>query len=156
METAQRVIDLPTPAATAELGRRLGALLFPGAVVALSGCLGAGKTFFVRAVADGLGVAGGVVASPTFVIIQEYQGQLPIYHFDLYRLRAPEEFFDLGAGEYLEGEGASLIEWADKFENWLPAERLDARFEIMGDQHRRLELTGHGERYADLVRNLHS
>jgi tRNA threonylcarbamoyladenosine biosynthesis protein TsaE len=152
METNKRLIELPSPAATTHLGRQLGRLLFPGAIVALSGCLGAGKTFFVRAVAEGLGVAGGqVVASPTFVLIQEYQGRLPIYHFDLYRLGSPGEFFDLGAGEYLEGQGVCLIEWADKFANWMPAERLDARFEIVGDQQRRLELLGHGQSHAELV-----
>src|SRR5947207_12209432 len=93
-------LDLPTPAATAAFGHRLAGQLFPGAVVALVGPLGAGKTQLVRAVAEGLGIADSrAVSSPTFVLIQEYDARLPIYHFDAYRLRGPAEFFDLGAHE---------------------------------------------------------
>src|SRR5919206_4777283 len=100
------VLDLPDPEATAAFGRRLGGLLFPGAVVALVGPLGAGKTHLVRAVAEGLGLADGrVVSSPTFVLIQEYQARCPVYHFDAYRLAGEGDFLDLGALEYFEGDG---------------------------------------------------
>src|SRR5437762_1281844 len=89
-----------------ELIEQNGALLFPGAVVALVGPLGAGKTFLARAIAEGLGIADSrVVTSPTFVLIQEYEARLPIYHFDVYRLKRQTEFFDLGAQEYLSGDG---------------------------------------------------
>src|SRR3954464_12093190 len=99
--SATLTLSLPDLSATEHLGRRLGGLLFPGAVVALVGKLGAGKTHLARAVAEGLGVADGrVVTSPTFVLVQEYPGRLPIYHFDAYRLRAEGEFADLGADEY--------------------------------------------------------
>src|SRR5207248_9178759 len=91
-------LNLEGLTATKEFGRRLGPLLFPGAVVGLIGPLGAGKTHLVRAVAEGLGLhEGGAVSSPTFVLIQEYAARLPIYHFDAYRLRSDGEFFDLGA-----------------------------------------------------------
>src|SRR3954464_11890717 len=104
--SATLTLSLPDLSATEHLGRRLGALLFPGAVVALVGPLGAGKTHLSRAVAVGVGVPDGrVVTSPTFVLIQEYLGRLPVYHFDAYRLRGEGEFFDLGAHEYLEGNG---------------------------------------------------
>src|SRR3954447_4021346 len=100
------VVDLPDPAATEALGRRLGRLLFPGAVVALVGPLGAGKTFLTRAIAEGLDVSDPqLVTSPTFVLIQEYPGRVPIYHFDVYRLKSATEFEDLGASEYLYGDG---------------------------------------------------
>src|SRR5436309_4240797 len=93
--------DMPDLAATLAFGCRLGELLFPGAVVALIGPLGAGKTYLVRAVAEGLHVPDtGLVTSPTFVLIQEYEGRLPIYHFDAYRLRSEAEFYDLGGHEY--------------------------------------------------------
>src|SRR5919206_909490 len=115
------VLDLPDPEATRALGRRLGGLLFPGAVVALVGPLGAGKTHLVRAVAEGLGADGRLVSSPTFVLIQEYRGRLPVYHFDAYRLRGEEEFLDLGALDYFEGDGVCLIEWADRVAGCLPA-----------------------------------
>lgn len=150
-------LNLPNPEATEQFGRRLGALLFPGAVVALSGPLGAGKTFLTRATALGLGIADKrAVTSPTFVLIQEYQGRLPIYHFDLYRLPAGRDFLDLGAGEYLEGEGVCLIEWADKFPHCLPVERLEIQLEPTSEQSRHVTLTGTGDRYAALVRTLAS
>src|SRR5947207_2984774 len=109
-----RTLVLDDLAATERLGRQLGGLLFPGAVVALVGTLGAGKTHLVRAIAEGLGVPDGrIVTSPTFVLIQEYEGRLPVYHFDAYRLAGEVPFADLGVDEYLEGEGVCLIEWAD-------------------------------------------
>src|SRR5207237_8651239 len=101
---------------------RLAEQLFPGAVVALVGPLGAGKTHLVRAVAEGLGIASSrVVSSPTFVLIQEYHARLPIYHFDAYRLRTAEDFADLGVHEYFEGSGVCLVEWADRVQACLPA-----------------------------------
>src|SRR5258708_2942799 len=153
MSIERCTLDLPTPEATEGLGRRLGSLLFPGAVVALSGPLGAGKTFLARSIALGLGIADErAVTSPTFVLIQEYQGGLTICHFDLYRLPSGREFLDLGAGEYLEGQGVCLIEWADKFPHCLPEERLEIHLEPKGEQSRHANLTGSGDRYAALVR----
>src|SRR6478609_4358744 len=103
-------LDLPNLEATESFGRRLAALLFPGAVVALVGPLGAGKTHLARAVAEGLGVADGrLVTSPTFMLIQEYDARLPIFHFDAYRLKSDAEFEDLGTQEYYEAGGVCLI-----------------------------------------------
>jgi len=134
------------------LGRRLGNRLFPGAVVALIGPLGAGKTFLARAIAEGLGVADSrVVTSPTFVLIQEYDGRLPIYHFDAYRLKAVREFADLGVGEYFSGDGVCLVEWADRVMELLPAERLEIRLEVTGETSRRAVLEGHGRAYEELL-----
>lgn len=141
-------------AATTALGRQLGGLLFPGAVVALVGPLGAGKTHLVRAVAEGLGADGRVVSSPTFVLIQEYDARLPVYHFDAYRLRDPGEFFDLGAHEYFEGGGVCLVEWADRVAACLPAERLTVALEVTGETSRRLTFEARGERYAEVLRRL--
>jgi tRNA threonylcarbamoyladenosine biosynthesis protein TsaE len=147
-----QVADL---AATTTLGRRLGELLFPGAVVALVGPLGAGKTQLVRAIAEGLGIANSrAVSSPTFVLIQEYDARLPIYHFDAYRLRGPEEFIDLGAHEYFESSGVCLVEWADRVEACLPSEHLRVVIEITGETSRRLTWEARGERYAAVLRAL--
>jgi tRNA threonylcarbamoyladenosine biosynthesis protein TsaE len=149
------IFDLPDLAATAALGRRLGELLFPGAVVGLLGPLGAGKTQLARAVAEGLGLADSrIVSSPTFVLIHEYQGRLPIYHFDAYRLARAVDFEDLGAQEYLEGEGVCLIEWADRVADSLPAEKLSVRLTITGPTARKGELEASGQRYELLLRNL--
>ena len=148
-----RTIDLPDLAATEALGRRLAGLLFPGAVVALIGPLGAGKTHLVRAVAEGLGVADKrVVTSPTFVLIQEYAGRLPVYHFDAYRLRGEADFFDLGVHEYFEGDGVCLVEWADRAVGALPSERLQVRLTVVGETARRALVEGIGPRYEALVR----
>src|SRR5881227_2441718 len=104
-------IEIPDLDTTMAWGRRLADQLFPGAVVALVGTLGAGKTHLVRAIAEGLGIADSrAVTSPTFVLIQEYAARLPIYHFDAYRLRTAAEFADLGVHEYLEGDGVCLVE----------------------------------------------
>src|SRR5690242_20720668 len=147
MTSARYVLDLPNPEATTSLGRGLAPLLFPGTVLALVGPLGAGKTHLVRAVAEGLGIADSrVVSSPTFVLIQEYEARLPVYHFDAYRLRGVGEFLDLGAHEYFEGNGVCLIEWADRVEAALPAEQLRVVLEVTGETSRRLTFEARGER----------
>jgi tRNA threonylcarbamoyladenosine biosynthesis protein TsaE len=140
---------------TEAFGRRLGRVLFPGAVVALVGQLGAGKTHLVRAIAEGLEIADArLVSSPTFVLIQEYEARLPIYHFDAYRLRTEAEFDDLGAHEYFAGRGVCLVEWADRVPGCLPSDYLLVRIAITGETSRRLELTPTGARYEALLRAL--
>jgi tRNA threonylcarbamoyladenosine biosynthesis protein TsaE len=144
--------DLPDLNATQQLGRRLGERLFAGAVVALVGPLGAGKTHLVRAVAEGLGIPDSrVVSSPTFVLIQEYPARLPISHFDAYRLRSAVEFEDLGLQEYFEGQGVCLIEWADRFPECLPDEHLRITLEVTGETSRRATLEARGARYQALL-----
>ena len=119
------IVDLPSPDATTALGRVLGTSLFRGAVIALAGPLGAGKTHLVRAIAEGMNIKDSrIVSSPTFVLIHEYGARLPIYHFDAYRLQSAREFAELGVEDYLEGEGVCLIEWADKIALLLPREHL--------------------------------
>lgn len=151
----QYVFHAPDPGATQDFGRRLGAKLFPGAVIALVGPLGAGKTFLVRAVAEGLGIADSrVVSSPTFVLIQEYVARLPIYHFDAYRLTSVQEFADLGVHEYFAGDGVCLVEWADRVEPVLPPDLLRVRIEVTGENSRRITLEARGQRYEELLREL--
>jgi tRNA threonylcarbamoyladenosine biosynthesis protein TsaE len=147
--------DAAAEAATRSLGRRLAEALFPGAVVGLIGQLGAGKTHLVRAIAEGLGVADSrVVTSPTFVLIQEYDGRLPIYHFDAYRLNTEAEFFDLGAHEYFQGQGVCLVEWADRVPGCLPFEHLRITIRVTGAQSRQFLFEGVGDRYEKLVTEL--
>jgi tRNA threonylcarbamoyladenosine biosynthesis protein TsaE len=145
-------VEVADEGETQALGRRLSEVLFPGAVVALVGPLGAGKTQLVRAIAVGLGIADArAVSSPTFVLIQEYQARLPIYHFDAYRLQSAEEFFDLGAHEYFQGRGVCLVEWADRVEACLPREHLRIRIEVTGPTRRRFVIEGFGEPYANAL-----
>jgi tRNA threonylcarbamoyladenosine biosynthesis protein TsaE len=148
-------LDLPDLSATEALGRRLGGLLWPGAVVALIGPLGAGKTHLARAIALGLGVPDGrVVTSPTFVLVQEYQGRLPVYHLDAYRLRCEQEFAELGVAEYFEGDGVCVVEWADRVPRCLPAEHLRVSLTIAGETSRRADLEARGPRYEALLSSL--
>ena len=148
-------LDIPDLAGTTAFGRCLAELLFPGSVIALIGPLGAGKTHLVRAIAEGMGIPDSrVVSSPTFVLIQEYTTRLPIYHFDTYRLKSPAEFLDLGAHEYFEGKGVCLVEWADRVEEYLPAEHLRITIAVTGETSRRFHVEGRGEKYAEIVRRL--
>jgi tRNA threonylcarbamoyladenosine biosynthesis protein TsaE len=139
---------------TEAIGRRLGRLAEPGDVIALVGDLGAGKTAFVRGLAEGLGVPPHMVASPTFTMVAEYAGRLPLHHIDLYRLEPGAADLPL-LDEYLYGNGVTAIEWADR----LPAGALDAcltvRIEYVGPG-RRLILEGLGSRARSLVAALAS
>jgi tRNA threonylcarbamoyladenosine biosynthesis protein TsaE len=142
--------------ATWRLGERLGRALQPGDVVALIGDLGAGKTQLVRGACTGAGVAEAEVSSPTFSIVQTYQGRLPVHHADLYRLADLDELYATGFMDLLAGDGALLVEWADRVAGWAPEEALVIRIaEVAGRPNaRRLELEGTGARHAALVERL--
>jgi len=138
------IVSCESETATRNFARRVGAVARPGLVVALVGDLGAGKTRLVQSAAEGLGVDPSVVNSPTFVLIQEYAGRLPVYHFDTYRLKDFDEFLELGADEYLSSDGVCFVEWADRMDEVLPADRLTIQFEITGETTRMLRLSAGG------------
>lgn len=151
----ERTFVLDDPDATSRFGRALGERLFPGAVVALEGPLGAGKTHLVRAIAEGLSIHDSrLVTSPTFVLLQEYPARLPIYHFDAYRLPSAEAFWDLGVEEQLAAQGVCLVEWADRVAPCLPEERLTIVLKTTGVTARTLRLQAVGEPYETLLRSL--
>lgn len=139
---------------TIEIGRRLGALLEPGDVVALVGQLGAGKTCLTRGVAEGIGADPDIVTSPTFVLINEYEGAIPLYHFDAYRLSCPADMQALGSDEYFAGNGACLVEWADRVEECLPDDYLRVTILIDGPTSRRIRLDARGARHCELLAKL--
>jgi tRNA threonylcarbamoyladenosine biosynthesis protein TsaE len=124
---------------THALGRRLGERLEPGTVVLLYGDLGVGKTAFVRGLAEGLGADPDEVSSPTFTIVQEYRGRLPLYHADLYRLQAGPETEDLGLEELVAAGGVLAIEWAERF-GAEGAGTLSVRIEDLGEDRRRITI----------------
>lgn len=131
------------PEQTEGLGQRLGRVVFPGAVIAFAGDLGAGKTAFVRGLAMGLGSAQRVT-SPTFSIVNEYpDGRLPLFHFDLYRLGDEEELFDIGWEDYLARGGVCAVEWSERAPTALGSEaiRVDIR-QGDGDNQRRITIAG--------------
>lgn len=115
----------PSPDHTDRLGRAIGSALKGGETLALFGPLGAGKTALVRGIAAGLGAPATAVSSPTFVLIHEYRGRLPLAHIDLYRLTTPRQIESIGLLEYLAGPTVAAIEWADKGQAILPSDRLE-------------------------------
>jgi len=127
------------PEETEDAGERLGRILGPGAVVALTGELGAGKTCFIQGLVRGLGVTGRAT-SPTFVLINQYPGRVPVYHVDAYRTESLTELMDLGLLELLGGGGVTVIEWADKLESLLPPEAIHVHIDGVGDQPRAITI----------------
>jgi tRNA threonylcarbamoyladenosine biosynthesis protein TsaE len=134
-------IHLQSEAETDRLGRALAEVVVPGVVIGLVGTLGAGKTRLTRAIAEGLGVDPGSISSPTFVLIHEYEGRIPVYHFDAYRLASADEFDALGAGDYFAaGDGLCLVEWADRVVDRLPHDAWLVSLETTGPHSRRAEV----------------
>jgi tRNA threonylcarbamoyladenosine biosynthesis protein TsaE len=134
-------IDLASEDDTARLGGVIAELAGPGIVIALAGPLGAGKTRLVRAIAEACGVDPAAISSPTFVLIHEYAGEIPIYHADAYRLDGPAAFEDLGIADYFGGEGLGLIEWADRVRTLIPADAWWIHLEPTGPTSRTARFT---------------
>ena len=134
-----------SPTETKGLGERIGKLLLPGDSVALTGELGSGKTVLTKGIARGLGIKGDPVRSPSFVLIKEYSGKIPLFHFDLYRLKKPEELNTIGYEEYFSGKGIVVIEWAERAKNFLPEEYLEIKLSIISKNKRKISLTAKGE-----------
>jgi tRNA threonylcarbamoyladenosine biosynthesis protein TsaE len=133
-------IEVASEAETEQFARAVSQLVAPGTVIGLGGPLGAGKTRLVRALAEALGVDPGAIASPTFVLIHEYEGRIPVVHCDVYRLRSADEFEALGVDEYWNSGGVCLVEWADRVADRLPAGAWFCRIEPLGVESRRFVL----------------
>ena len=139
------ILELETraPHETEAIGRKVAALLPPGAVVALFGELASGKTCFVRGIGAHLAPAA-TVHSPTFTVANEYGADPVLYHLDLYRLAGPAEVAELGCEDYFDPPGVTVIEWAERAGDLLPSRRLDVAFAHSGPTRRRIALTDHG------------
>ena len=138
-------------AETRAVGEAIAAKLLAGDVVALIGGLGAGKTHFVKGVAEACGVSQDDVNSPTFTLIQEYAGRVLIRHCDTYRLRNAEEFADLGLDELFASDGIAFVEWADRVEEYLPGDRLEVRITIDSPTGRTFEVSATGKRSRQIL-----
>lgn len=138
-------ISLPDLRTTLALGRYLGETARPGEVITLAGTLGAGKTTLTQAIGQGLQVEESCyITSPTFSLLHEYPGRLPLYHLDLYRLSDETEIEDLGLLEYLYGTGLSVIEWPDRLGSLMPETRLHIELIVLDETERLAEITAHG------------
>jgi tRNA threonylcarbamoyladenosine biosynthesis protein TsaE len=134
------------------LGKLLGSLLSEGDVLALVGELGCGKTWFTKGVALGLKVSPDtVVTSPTFALMNDYQGRVALFHIDVYRLENLADFLSAGLEEYLNGEGVVAMEWADRWPEILPESRLKVEFTITGPSSRRIVLSGDHPRALEIL-----
>lgn len=138
---------------TQALARRLGEIARPGMLLLLEGPLGAGKTSFVQGLARGLEITD-TVNSPTFTLLKEYHGRLPLFHFDLYRLGAPEELWELGFEEYLTAGGVCAVEWGERALPLLPQDYLHIRLDYAGETQRSLSFFGAGETHSKIVEEL--
>lgn len=147
-------VDLDRLDQTCRLAALLARFSVPGTIIALDGELGAGKTTFIRAFCSELGIPAEQVTSPTFVLIHEYEGSIPVYHFDAYRLRDSDEFLDLGVDEYLYGNGICLIEWAQRVADVLPVDRVSIRISIRSDHERGFEIHGGGREFEQLLNHV--
>lgn len=140
---------------TIGFGRKLGMLLSPGDTIALVGELGAGKTTLVKGIVQGLGVTDRrVVKSPTFALVHKYEGRIPIYHFDAYRLEDAQEMLDIGSDEMIHGNGVAIVEWADKVPGCLPDEYLKITLTAISENERNIEIRSYGSRYDKIINNL--
>lgn len=140
---------------TYKIGEGLGRMLFPGSIICLTGDLGAGKTAFTQGIGKGLGVSEHVI-SPTYTIINEYTtGRIPLYHFDVYRLGSSDEMYELGCDEYLYGDGATVLEWADSVDDVIPAERLWITIrKLESPDEREIIMEASGSAYEELLKEM--
>ena len=131
---------------TIELGRKIGRLLTKGDVIAMQGTLAAGKTTITKGIAESLGVTD-TITSPTFCLISEYSGKMPLYHMDVYRLDGGEDFINLGTDDMIYGDGVSIIEWSEKIMDELPKKTIILKLEPQEDGSRiiTIEYWPHGE-----------
>ncbi len=132
---------------TIEVAQNFESEKFPNMIICLNGVLGSGKTMFAKGIANALGIQE-TITSPTFNIIKEYDGELPLYHLDVYRLDGKTD--GVGIEEYFTKGGVVVIEWADTIKPILPSERLDIKFKVAGENKRVLVITPHGQQYEEL------
>jgi len=142
-----------SPEQTQKLGVSIGELALPGDIFLLVGELGTGKTCLTQGIAWGLGIKEYAV-SPSFVLVRELHGRLPLYHIDLYRLDHIEEIIELGLDDYLYGNGVCVVEWAEKGPDALPAEHLLIQISYLPDTKRHFRLKPSGPRYREIINQL--
>jgi len=134
------IIETTSPEETKSLGNSLAGVLKIKDVISFSGVLGAGKTCMIKGIASGFGLDENSVKSPSFTLINEYDGKLPLYHFDLYRMKDPSELYNIGWDDYLMRDGVVVVEWGEKAEDLLPEIRININIEIISETKRKLQI----------------
>jgi tRNA threonylcarbamoyladenosine biosynthesis protein TsaE len=152
MVCMKKAVLTQSPQQTMELAYKIGRRCFPGCTIALYGDLGSGKTVFAKGLAGALGI--GDVTSPTYTIMNAYQGKLPFYHFDAYRIDDEEELCAFGGDEFLYSDGVCVIEWPERIEGLLPKERLDIHIQYVDEQTRRFTWMMCAESHQRLLEEL--
>ncbi|SCY74212.1 tRNA (adenosine(37)-N6)-threonylcarbamoyltransferase complex ATPase subunit type 1 TsaE [Alkaliphilus peptidifermentans] len=148
-----KCIKLNNQQETEAIAEKLGSMVKKGDIICLTGDLGAGKTVFSKSFAKGLGVQE-VVTSPTFTIVQEYQGRIPMYHFDVYRVNQPHEMDDIGFDEYVFGDGVCIIEWASIIKEILPENCLWIEIQVTGAESRTICVEDQSQNYKNIIKEL--
>ena len=143
-----------SPEQTWHIGEVLGSRLVPGDTICLYGDLGSGKTNVAYGIARGLDVREQYITSPTFTFVNEYRGRIPFYHIDLYRLKDAGELENIGLEEYIDSDGVTVIEWAERAEDELPDDRLSIYFSYVNENSREIGFLAEGERYEKLLHEL--
>jgi len=155
LEKGYLQIDTASDQETIALGRKLGENLVAGDVVALTGALGSGKTWFTKGIGLGLGIGPKVIiTSPSFTLVNEYQGRCPLYHIDLYRLESLSEVLSAGLEEFLHEDGVAVLEWADRWPEMLPERSVKVELMIIDEHSRRITLSGRHSRACDIIEAL--
>ena len=153
MGAIMKCINIPNQRELEKIAKKLGRLVDSGDVICMVGDLGAGKTTFTKVLAVGLGVED-YVTSPTFTLINEYEGRIPLYHFDVYRINHIDEMENLGYEEYFYGDGVCVIEWADLIKDILPYDYLWIEIKMIGAESRQICFTGTDDYYKEMIREL--
>jgi len=140
---------------TLKLGKLIAKNLHKGDILCLFGELGCGKTVLTKGIAQGLGIKSSKIISPSFVLIREHlKGRLPLYHFDLYRLKDAHDILALGYEEYLFDDGVTVVEWADRLKYLIPKELLKISLKVTGEKKRSIEISASGQQYEEMVHKL--
>lgn len=139
---------------TQELAEKIAKLLKGKEILCLFGQLGSGKTTFTQGLAKGMGIKSIYVNSPSFILMRKYEGRLPLYHFDLYRIKSTQELCNIGYEEFLYSDGVAVIEWAERMAGLLPQGHLGVEFSFLKEDQRQIKISADNKYYQDLIKKL--
>jgi len=140
IERKNSIYESGSPAETESIGEQIAEILKVRDMICFTGVLGAGKTCLIKGIGIGLGIPGDEIKSPSFTLVNEYNGRLPLFHFDLYRMKDISELYHIGWHDYLLRDGIVVVEWGEKADGYLPGNRIDIKMEILSEKGRRINI----------------